>query len=61
MKLFTPTMVAMFALLLAALLAIVGVYLLAGLGWALIASAVPLLLLAVIIFRGMQRAQQIPG
>lgn len=61
MKFFTPTVVAVLALLVGAGLAVMGVYLLAGPGWALIASAVPMLLLSIIIFRGMQRAQQIPG
>ena len=62
MKLFNPVVIAILLLHLAALLAIAGIYLLVGLGWALIAGAIPLALLAFIIFRGINRAaQQIAG
>lgn len=61
MKYLTPQAVAWLALLAAGGLLIAGVYLLAGLGWSLIAGAVPLLLLALTIQRGLRRAQQIPG
>lgn len=60
MKPITPQAAALLALLTGAGLAIAGVYLLAGLGWALIAGAVPLLLLAATILRGLHRAQQNP-
>jgi len=59
MKLLNPAAIAVLALLMAALLAITGIYLLAGLAWCLIAGAVPLLLLAATLFRGIHRAQQI--
>lgn len=55
-----PILIAFLALGLGAALCIAGVYLLAGLGWALIAGAVPLLMLAATILRGMHRAQQTP-
>lgn len=55
-----PILIAFLALGLGAVLCIAGVYLLAGLGWALIAGAVPLLMLAATILRGMHRAQQTP-
>ncbi|SFU81768.1 hypothetical protein SAMN04489707_102361 [Paenacidovorax caeni] len=55
-----PILIAFLALGLGAALCIAGVYLLAGLGWALIAGSVPLLVLAAIILRGLQRAQQKP-
>lgn len=61
MNVFTPTVIAMLALLMAALLAVMGVYLLVGLGWSLIAGAVALSVLAMILFRGIYRAQQISG
>lgn len=61
MKPISPHAVAALALLLAAGLAIAGVYLLAGLGWALIAGAVPLLLFALTILRGLHRAKQNPS
>ena len=62
MKLFNPVVIAILLLHLAALLAIAGIYLLVGLGWALIAGAIPLAFLAFIIFRGINRAaQQIAG
>lgn len=60
MKHLTPQAAALLALLAGAGLAIAGVYRLAGLGWALIAGAVPLLLLAATILRGLHRAQQNP-
>lgn len=37
-------------------LAVGGVYVLAGLGWSLLAGAAPLLLLSALIFRGLMRA-----
>ena len=49
MKHLTPQAAALLALLAGA-----------GLGWALIAGAVPLLLLAATILRGLHRAQQNP-
>ncbi len=36
-------------------MAVAGVYLLAGLGWALLAAAAPLLLLAAVLMRGLLR------
>ena len=60
MKHLTPQAAALLALLAGAGLAIAGVYQLAGLGWALIAGAVALLLLAATILRGLHRAQQNP-
>lgn len=60
MKHLTPQAAALLALLVGSGLAIAGVYQLAGLGWALIAGAVPLLLLAATILRGLHRAQQNP-
>lgn len=56
--LITPPLLALLALLAGSGLAVAGVYLLAGTGWALIAGAVPLLLLAATILRGLARAQQ---
>lgn len=38
-----------------------GVFVLWGLGWALIAGAVPPILVAFVLYRGMSRAQQIAG
>lgn len=38
-------------------LAVGGVFLLAGTGWAMLAAAVPLLGLAVVTFRGLMRVQ----
>lgn len=58
MKHLTPQAAALLALLAGAGLAIAGVYQLAGTGWALIAGAVPLLLLAATILRGLHRAQE---
>lgn len=55
-----PILIAFLALGLGAALGIAGVYLLAGLGWALIAGAAPPLVLALIILRGVHRAQQNP-
>lgn len=60
MKHLSPPVAALLALLVGAGLAIAGVYRLAGLGWALITGAVPPLLLAMIILRGLYRAQQKP-
>ena len=55
-----PIHIVLLASVLGAGLAIAGVYQLAGLGWTLIAGAVPLLLLAAIIMRGLRRAQENP-
>ena len=38
-------------------LAAAGIYILAGLGWALIALAVPFLILSLVIVRGLTREQ----
>ena len=46
---------ALILLVLGASMAVAGVYILAGTGWALIAGAVPVILLALTIFRGMKR------
>ena len=59
MTLITPVSVAVMALLAGCGLAIAGIYLLAGLGWSLIAGAAPLLLFAFLLLRGLQRAKQI--
>lgn len=53
----SPYLLAWLAGLLAFALLITGVYLLAGLGWALIACAVPLWLLVVVILRGLAYAK----
>ncbi len=53
----SPYLVVGLALLLAFALLIAGIYLLAGLGWALIASAGSLSLLAVVILRGLAYAK----
>lgn len=53
----TPQAIAILALLLGAVLAVSGVYHLAGLGWALITAAVPCLLFGAVILRGLIRAQ----
>ena len=60
MKHLTPPLLALLALLAGCALAVSGVYLLAGTGWALLAGAVPPLLFAMIILRGLKRAQQNP-
>lgn len=60
MKHLTPPLLALLALLAGCCMAVSGVYLLAGTGWALLAGAVPLLLLALTILRGLHRAQQNP-
>lgn len=60
MKHLTPPLLALLALLTGCGMAVSGVYLLAGIGWALLAAAVPLLLFAMIILRGLKRAQQNP-
>ena len=53
----TPHAIAILALLLGAVLAVSGVYHLAGTGWALIAAAVPSLLFGAVILRGLSRGQ----
>ncbi|MDP3228388.1 MAG: hypothetical protein Q8N13_10490 [Acidovorax sp.] len=60
MKHLTPPLLALLALLAGCGMAVSGVYLLAGTGWALLAGACPLLLFALIILRGLKRAQQNP-
>lgn len=55
-----PILIVLLAVMLGVSLGIAGVYLLAGVGWALIAGAVPPLLLALIILRGLNRAKQNP-
>jgi len=49
----TPHAVASLALLAGVGLAVAGVYVLAGLGWALLAGAVPFLLLSAMLIRGL--------
>lgn len=54
----TPTpwalITACLSLLLGAVLIVAGVYVLAGVGWSLIAGAVPCLLLSAVILRGLR-------
>lgn len=57
MTLNTPVTVGVVAAAAGVSAAVSGVYLLAGIGWALIASACPLLLLAGVIFRGLMHAE----
>lgn len=52
----SPTAIAIYCALAGSGLAVAGVYLLCGTGWALLAASIPLLLLAVILFRGLLRA-----
>lgn len=52
----SPHVVASLSLLAGIALAVSGVYVLAGTGWALLAGAAPLLLLAAVLIRGMVRA-----
>lgn len=54
-KLITPAGLAVVGLLLASMLTVSGIYILAGLGWALITCSVPFYLLSLIIFRGLSR------
>ena len=61
MKHITPQAIALLALLFGMGLVVAGVYLLAGLGWSLIAGSVPLWALAFVIQRGLNRAQQNTG
>lgn len=61
MNFLNPIAVAVLVLLVGTGLAVAGVYLLAGPGWALIAGALPFLVFALVIFRGVRRAQQVPG
>lgn len=51
----SPQVLAPSALLAGVGLAVAGVYVLVGLGWALLAGAAPLLLLAVVLIRGLLR------
>jgi hypothetical protein len=55
MKLNLPIALAVVTLLSGIGLAVGGVYLLAGLGWALIAAAVPFALLSSVLIRGLTR------
>lgn len=48
-----PAFVALVSLFTGGGLIVGGIYILAGIGWAMIASAAPLLLLAVVLFRGL--------
>lgn len=52
-----PTGAAILCLFLGGALAVVGVYLLAGRGWACIAASVPFLALGFILTRGLARAE----
>jgi hypothetical protein len=54
-----PLIYGVLALLIGIGLAVGGVYLLAGLGWSLIAGAVPCLLFAGFLFRGLVIAQAV--
>jgi hypothetical protein len=53
MQVSTPAIVAMACALLGSAAAIGGVFILAGIGWALIASSVPLLALSAVLTRGL--------
>lgn len=53
----SPHSVATVALLAGIGLAVSGVYVLTGAGWALLAGAVPLLLLSAVLIRGLLRAR----
>lgn len=53
-----PAGAAILCLFLGCTLAVGGVYLLAGRGWALIAAATPLLILGLVIARGIARTPQ---
>lgn len=57
MTLNTPAIVGVAAAAAGVCAFVAGVYLLAGAGWALIASACPMLLLAAIIFRGLTHGE----
>ena len=52
-----PLFVGAALLLLAAALAVAGVFLLLGLGWALVAAAVPTFFAGVIVLRGVLRGE----
>lgn len=52
-----PIYFGMIALLLGWLLACAGVFLLAGLGWSLLCASVPFVGFALVIFRGLTRAE----
>jgi hypothetical protein len=49
----TPHVVAAFTMLAGIGLAVCGIYVLAGFGWALLAGAAPLLLLSAVLVRGL--------
>lgn len=53
----TPQAIAPISLLAGVGLSVAGVYVLAGIGWALLAGAFPFLLLSVVLIRGLIRAQ----
>ncbi len=52
-----PSVVATVTLLAGVGLVIAGVYILVGIGWTLLAGAVPCLLLSAVLIRGMMRAE----
>jgi hypothetical protein len=56
MKYLPPYAIGLLALVLGWSLLAAGVYVLAGLGWALVAGAAPFIVFAVVIFRGVARA-----
>lgn len=53
----TPARVALLSFLLGVGLAVGGVFLLAGAGWAMVAAAVPFLAVFLVLSRGLIRAQ----
>jgi hypothetical protein len=55
-KLLSPAMLASVAILLGCGFVVAGLYLMAGLGWALIAASVPCFVFSILIFRGLTRA-----
>ena len=56
MTLLSAPFIAAVSLLLGAGMAVAGVYVLAGLGWALLSGSAPFLLLFVVLARGLIRA-----
>lgn len=54
----SPRVVATATLLVGIALAVAGVLVLAGMGWALLASSAPLLLLSAVLIRGLLRVQE---
>lgn len=53
----SPLLVAVTAAVLGCGLLLAGVFVLLGLGWALVSAAVPFLLLSLVIVRGLSRAE----